>query len=198
MGKKSEITKAKLVKTAKELFLEKGFDGLKMQELADRASINKGLLHYYFKSKEALFKAIFNEAISSIFEGASEIITANRSVEEKLHAIIDLYFDKLLANPGLPVFIISEIHKNPTLEGVAIPLQALKQITDNFFNKGEENIDPLKKLNLFLTVISLSIFPFAARPLLSQIIPKEIGFETFMGQRRIYVKKITTQLIEEL
>ncbi len=198
MGKKSEITKAKLVETAKELFLEKGFDGLKMQELANRAGMNKGLLHYYFKSKEALFKAIFNEAISSLFEGASEILTSERSVKVKLHALIDLYFDKLLANPGLPVFIISEIHKNPTLEGIAIPLQDVKKIMHKFFGSDGDTIDPLRKLNLFLTVISLSIFPFAARPLLAQIVPGKIGFEAFMEQRRKYVKKITTHLIEEL
>ena len=198
MGKKSEITKAKLVETAKELFLEKGFDGLKMQELADRAGMNKGLLHYYFKSKESLFKAIFNEAIASIFEGASEIITSDWSVKDKLHAVIDLYFDKLLANPGLPVFIISEIHKNPSLEGVAIPLIEIKKIMGKFFKAENEDIAPLKKLNLFLTVISLSVFPFAARPLLTQIIPEEIGFEAFMKQRRVYIKNVTTQLVEQL
>jgi len=198
MAKKSEITKAKLVETAKDLFLEKGFDGLKMQELADRAGMNKGLLHYYFKSKESLFKAIFNEAISSLFEGAAEILTSDKSIEVKLHALIDLYFDKLLANPGLPVFIISEIHKNPSLEGIAIPLHDVKQIMSKFFGTAGDDIEPLKKLNLFLSVISLSIFPFAARPLLTQIIPEKIGFEAFMQQRRIYVKKITTHLIEEL
>lgn len=198
MGKKSEITKAKLVNTARELFLEKGFDGLKMQELADRAETNKGLLHYYFKSKESLFKAIFNEAVSSIFEGASEILTSNKGIEIKLHALIDLYFEKLLANPGLPVFIISEIHKNPTLEGIAIPLQEVKSTMDKFFANETKEFDSLKMMNIFLSVISLSIFPFAARPLLTQFIPGEIGFKAFMQQRKLYVKKITTHLIEEL
>lgn len=198
MGKKSEITKAKLVETAKELFLEKGFDGLKMQELADKAGMNKGLLHYYFKSKESLFKAIFSEAMSSIFEGASEILTSNKGIEFKLHALIDLYFEKLTANPGLPVFIISEIHKNPTLEGIAIPLQEVKSIMGKFFASETKEIDSLKMMNIFLSVISLSIFPFAARPLLSQIIPKEMSFKAFMQQRKHYVKKITTHLIEEL
>lgn len=198
MGKKSEIAKAKLIDTARKLFLEKGFDGLKMQELADRAEMNKGLLHYYFKSKEVLFKAIFDEAITSIFEGASEILTSDKGLEIKLHALIDLYFDKLMANPGLPVFIISEIHKNPELEGVAIPLQQVKQTIGRFFSSETKENGPIKMLNLFLSVISLSIFPFAARPLLSQLIPEKIGFEKFMQQRRIYVKKVTTHLIEEL
>ena len=49
MGKKSFITQNKIAETARELFLEKGFDGVKMQELADRAEVNKGLLHHYFK-----------------------------------------------------------------------------------------------------------------------------------------------------
>ena len=53
-------TEQKILDAAEVVFHEKGFDGARMQEIADKATINKGLLHYYFKSKDALFDAIFN------------------------------------------------------------------------------------------------------------------------------------------
>lgn len=61
------------------MFHEKGFDGARMQEIADKANINKGLLHYYFKSKDALFDAIFNMAIKRMSGNINSILNGNFS-----------------------------------------------------------------------------------------------------------------------
>lgn len=199
MGKKSKITRAKLIETARGLFLEKGFDGLKMQELADKAGMNKGLLHYYFKTKEAIFQAIFKEAVQDLFGGVAKELLSSHSLEIKMHSIIDMYFNKLSANPGLPLFVLSEINRNASLKG-------LLSITDMvpIFIKGASTM-PFKSeserkqfLNLVLSIVSLCVFPFAAQPVLSQLIPNSIKYEEFIEQRRGYVKKIATHLIEEL
>ena len=198
MGKKSNITRAKLIETARELFHEKGFDGLKMQELADRAGMNKGLLHYYFKSKEALFQAIFKEAIINLFGGLTEVLVSKDSLEMKLHKIVDVYFEKLMVNPGLPVFVLSEMHKNPSMEGFPFASVNIPKLVNAIKQSTGLEIDQNKIFNLLLTIISLSVFPFAARPLLSQILDKEMGFEAFMEQRKIYIKNVVSQLIVEL
>ncbi len=198
MGKKSDITRAKLIETARELFLEKGFDGLKMQELADRAEMNKGLLHYYFKTKEVLFQAIFKEAMQNLFGGVVKELVSNHSLEIKMHTIVDMYFDKLKANPGLPLFVLSEINRNPSLKtfiGITDYIPILLGGVTTKFKKEEEKIE---FLNLVLSVISLCVFPFAAQPLLTKLLPGSVKFEYFIEQRRNYVKKIAAHLIEEL
>lgn len=198
MAKKSEITKAKLVETAKELFLEKGFEGLKMQELADRAGMNKGLLHYYFKTKDALFEAIFAEAMQNLLGGIVEELLSAHTVEHKMHAIVDLYFDKLSANPGLPVFVLSEIHRNPTLKGLINLSEMSPMLMSAISSQIKHPDERAAFLNLVLSVVSLCVFPFAARPLLNQLLAGQFKFEDFIEQRRNYVKKIATHLIEEL
>ncbi|HOY18340.1 MAG TPA: helix-turn-helix domain-containing protein, partial [Haliscomenobacter sp.] len=57
-------TEEKIVQAAKEVFTQKGYAAARTDEIAVRAGVNKGLLQYYFKgkSKEKLFKAIFEEA----------------------------------------------------------------------------------------------------------------------------------------
>ena len=200
MGKKSDITRAKIIETARALFLERGFDGLKMQELADRAGMNKGLLHYYFKSKELLFRAIFSEAFESLFGGVMETLMSDLELEPKLHRLVDVYFDKLIANPGLPIFILSEIHKGPSLEGLPdvrnnVPI--IMGMLHESIGK-DKDISLPQVFNLLFTVISLSVFPFAARPLLAYLMPPEVTFEGFVVQRKAYVKKVVSQLIEEL
>ena len=57
-------TEEKIVKAAEEVFMEHGFDGARMQLIADKAEINKAMLHYYFRSKEVLFEKIFDELLS--------------------------------------------------------------------------------------------------------------------------------------
>ncbi|HEX2898201.1 MAG TPA: helix-turn-helix domain-containing protein, partial [Bacteroidia bacterium] len=57
-----ENTEFRILEAARHIFQQKGFDGARMQEIADTAQINKGLLHYYFKSKDALFHKVFGIA----------------------------------------------------------------------------------------------------------------------------------------
>ena len=53
--KKDLSTEEKILTAAKKVFLTRGMDGARMQDIADEAGINKALLHYYFRSKEKLF-----------------------------------------------------------------------------------------------------------------------------------------------
>ena len=55
MTSKDKNTELKILKAAKEVFIIKGFEGSRMQEIADTAGINKSLLHYYFRTKDNLF-----------------------------------------------------------------------------------------------------------------------------------------------
>ena len=47
-----------LIDAAEKLFFERGYDNVTMDEIADEAEVNKALLYYYFKNKEALFFAV--------------------------------------------------------------------------------------------------------------------------------------------
>ncbi len=60
-------TEEQILKAARKLFENKGFNGARMQEIADEAGINKSLLHYYFRSKEGLFDQIFLEAFKDFW-----------------------------------------------------------------------------------------------------------------------------------
>jgi len=65
LDKRHTDTEKIILEAARQVFIRKGFDGARMQEIADEANINKALLHYYFRSKDKLFMAIFVEVIQS-------------------------------------------------------------------------------------------------------------------------------------
>ncbi|MGB9978709.1 TetR/AcrR family transcriptional regulator [Methanobacterium sp.] len=53
-----EQRRSGLIDAAEKLFFERGYDNVTMDEIADEAEVNKALLYYYFKNKEALFFAV--------------------------------------------------------------------------------------------------------------------------------------------
>lgn len=63
----SELTAAAL-----ELFVEKGFAGTRLDDVAARAGVSKGTLYLYFDSKEALFKAVVEESIVPAIAAAEQ------------------------------------------------------------------------------------------------------------------------------
>ena len=63
--KRTATTEQQILEAARKIFREKGFEGARMQEIADAAKINKAMLHYYFRSKELLFQRICHCAMAS-------------------------------------------------------------------------------------------------------------------------------------
>ena len=113
---KNITTEDKIIKAATSVFIEKGLDGARMQEIADRAEINKALLHYYFRSKEKLFIAVFSLIAKKMFKKIfKSFVDPNKSLEEKIHHFYKEHITLLQKNPSLPAFIINEINKNPKL-----------------------------------------------------------------------------------
>ncbi len=103
----------KILEASKRIFQRKGMYGARMQEIADEAGINKALLHYYFRSKDKLFDAVFQDAAKSFFSKIRELINVEKPLFEKIEYFVEQYLELLMKNSFIPVFIISEVHQNP-------------------------------------------------------------------------------------
>lgn len=166
-------TEQNILLAARKVFVRKGFDGARMQEIADEAGINKALLHYYFRSKDKLFEAIFQSAFRQIFTNVREMIESDKPVVEKLTFFIDKYIDVLSANPDLPAFVAHEINRNPDriysmlFGGDFNPGKLILQFSVEI-EKGI--IRPVAPHHLIVNIISMCIFPFIGSPMLNKIL----------------------------
>ncbi len=59
-------TEDKLLHAAEEVFAERGFHSASTLEIARRAGVNKTLIHYYFRSKEGLYRAIMQRLATQL------------------------------------------------------------------------------------------------------------------------------------
>ena len=189
-----ESSKEKALDTARALFMEKGKDGVKMQEIADKAGINKGLLHYYFKSKNDLFLEIFLGEVQYVYADINKILKGDMTLEEKLAAIIDQYFDLLTEKPNLPTFVLFEINKNPEVASKLaneVNLQETVQLLDAEFKANKITSSPEFAFQVILNIISLCIFPFAMRPLVQEMGKRNgVDWKQLMDGRKEFLKKL--------
>jgi len=197
MGKKSIITQNKIAETARELFLEKGFDGVKMQELADRAEVNKGLLHHYFKNKQSLFDEVFAMAVDQLFGKIQDSLALEGGIEVKINSIIDAYFDMLLSNPKLPIFVFFELNKNPEKVQELFNTQRVASIVEGL-QKDNRKVNDKNAIHIILTIVSLSVFPFMARPIVLKLVKNEENFSQLISERRPMVKLLVSNLVKSL
>lgn len=193
-------TEDKIVEAAKDVFVRKGMDGARMQEIADEAGINKALLHYYFRSKEKLFDAIFERIIGIAFPKIGQILFSDADFKIKVEQAVDTYLDLLMKHPYLPAFILKEVNRDASLLFKLIrklgfdPKPILKMVSDAM-DRGE--IIRMKPEHLIINVVSLCVFPFAVRPIIGYVAFGEDkkATDAFFEERKQVVKGFVLRAI---
>jgi len=157
-----EITEAAL-----EAFAEKGYAATRVEEVAKRAGVSKGLMYLYFKTKEELFKSVVKSVvIRRIDQLIGNIESTDLSSEDFIRGPL-LSFMKQI--PGSPVAIvirllISEGPRHPDLVDyyyenvVAKGLAAITGFVERGVERGEFRKSAITELpQLFLAPVMLSI-----------------------------------------
>lgn len=190
MDHTEKVTEEKIFEAAAEVFEEKGFAGTRMQEIADRAGINKALLHYYYRTKEKLFDAVFSQLAGFMFQKLYACIDNDLPLEEKLKLFYKEHINFLRKHPGLPAFVVNEINQHPERllrvigddQIVAVRKKLFMQI-DNEMKRGD--IQEMDKMQLLMNIVALSVFPFVAKGIIKAIIEEEdIEFDDFIEARK--------------
>src|SRR6266496_3997155 len=97
-------TESRILAAATAVFVRRGTAGARMQEIAKEAGVNQALLHYYFRSKERLSGAVFQQFASRMFPAVVQVLGGEVSLAEKIDRIVALYLENLSANPFLPAY----------------------------------------------------------------------------------------------
>jgi len=167
---KDTTTESEILKAAKRIFQRKGMTGARMQEIADEAGINKAMLHYYYRSKQLLFEAVFKKAFSLLAPQLNAVMNSDDSICDKIKNFTNNYISFVIKHPYLPNFIIQELNRNPEFVKNIMAEKHFPTI-EKFRNQvnakvTEGVIRPIKAEQLFINIMALNIFPFIAAPLL--------------------------------
>jgi len=200
MEAKKDSSEDKILEAAKNVFVNKGMEGARMQEIADEAGINKALLHYYFRTKERLFEAIFAEIIKFAFPKITRIVQSDIPIVSKIEQVIDAYIDLLIKHPFIPGFVIKELNRDPSglfklVVKFGLNPQVIFDEIQLAMDRGE--IIQMPPRHLAANIISMCIFPFAARPIISFILFKDDqkALNAFYGERADIIKQFVINAV---
>jgi TetR/AcrR family transcriptional regulator len=159
--------------------------------------VNQALLHYYFRSKDQLSAAVFAQMAARLFPALLQTLAGDASLDAKIAQIVTLYHENLTQNPFLPGYVISEMHHHPERIQMVLgrvgggdPRQAIAPV---FLRLNEQikaevaagRMRPITAREFVVNLVSLCIFPFAARPMLSMMLGLDEGtFPTFIEERQ--------------
>jgi AcrR family transcriptional regulator len=153
-----------------------------MQVIADKAGINKALLHYYFRSKKKLFRTVFKIELQSMLASIFSLISSEDNFKEFLEKFVHGYLQNISSRKNIMRFILWELDKSPEevakwfievfqdggFPGNPIVLRIEKAIEDG-------DIKPVDPTNFVLSLLGMCVFPFVAEPMLVHLLP---GFNT--------------------
>ncbi|HRD51338.1 MAG TPA: helix-turn-helix domain-containing protein [Flavobacteriales bacterium] len=169
---KEETTEQRILDAAREVFTRKGMAGARMQEVADAAGINKALLHYYFRDKQRLFEGVFKGSAERQFSCIWQVLAESDDLFRGIERFVSAYLDRMLEEPMLPQFLISELNRDPkTLLEYIDRGKAGRAHYLRLFEKArsEHRIIDIDPRELLVNIMALCAHPFIARPMLTHI-----------------------------
>jgi AcrR family transcriptional regulator len=178
-------TEEKIKEAARKVFLQKGFSATRTRDIAEEAGINLALLNYYFRSKQKLFEVVMLEKVQKLLGNLLPLMNdASTSLESKIELIVEHYMATLSDTPDLPIFVLNEMRKK-NFE-LMPPFPSAKIISESsFFKQLKERRKDINPLQLFITMLGMTIFPFVARPMLMHTgILTDKSFHTLMQERK--------------
>ena len=103
----------RIIEAAKRVFVRKGYEAATMSDVAAEVGIGRTALHYYYRTKEILFDAIFGQLLSSLLPNIDRVLDEKSTMLEKMPVIVDLYMGIVRANPMFPNFVVGELNRDP-------------------------------------------------------------------------------------
>ncbi len=183
---------------AKELFMQYGYEGVSTTQVAKAVGCNQALVHYYYRTKQNLFKIICQQEIQKMLKILADIPQEDISFGNFIEKIIEAQIGFLKNNPDAPFFIIGELRHNS---------EVLKMMKELFSEFGKEIVGKIRlfvqmkqskgELNdvsvedLLIDIVSLDVMSFVGQVLFTQILEMDSQTqEAFLERRKTHIKKL--------
>jgi AcrR family transcriptional regulator len=157
--------KERILTTARELFIQNGYNGTSVRDIAAASDTNIAHINYYFQSKYHLFETIFEEAFDVLVKRVFRILQSDMPIFELIESWINTYYEVLAEYPQIPIFIINEVNHNPEQLTSKIkkwvPQKVFYVLSNRLENESRKGtIKETPTIDFGLNVLSLCVFPF--------------------------------------
>lgn len=183
-------TKYEILRAARDVFCEQGFNGARVDQIAARARANKRLLYHYWGNKEALYSAVLLDAYREIRQGERELKLSMYDPVEAIDRMVRFTFRHFLANPWFPRLLAVENLQNARFLKQIKDLPALHSPLVNELHDIVErgraagvfraDVDPMQ---LYISIAGLGYFYVSNMQTLSVIFGRDLSNFALIQER---------------
>ena len=166
---------------AQQLFFSQGYVATSTTQIAKEVGCTQALVHYYYRTKENLFRQIFLEQVLAALNVIARSLAHEDSFDRFIENAIAMYFDALMQNPRLPFFVLEELVNNPERRKylrenfVKKPSYALLYMQFDARLRQEQqagNIVKIDPFDLMMTIASMTVFTFLSLPMYQDLLSR--------------------------
>ena len=198
-----EESQAAILKAAVGEFAEYGIAGARTDRIAQAARVNKALLYYYFKDKDALYEAVLDHVFSGLRDRVLPVLGSDLAPQKKMLAYVGEYFDYIAANPHFPRVVQSEwmrvgAHGSPRMLRIAqeyfAPIyRRVGQLLRDGADKGAfRRVNPMDFLPSLVGVV---IFYFSTAPAMKALLKVDPLSRERIVERRKFVLEFVSKAL---
>ena len=187
-------TEQEILNAATELFLEKGYAATSTTDIAKRAGCNQALVHYYYRTKENLFRQIFVRNVENILNILDKPIPQGMDLKETITYYINLYYNYIKETPRTPFLIVNELIINQERREFVretfmknVRRQLMYYNLDQVLKRAiaEGKVAQIETLDLLIDIAALTITSFLIAPIYADLLQRdEQAQREFIEQRR--------------
>ena len=192
---KPEQSRASILKAAIDEFADHGIAGARTDAIARAARVNKALLYYYFKDKEAIYQAVLDHVFSGLRDTVVPMLEGDQPPGQKVLNYLGAYFDYIAANPRFPRVVQGEWIRTGTdrigqMKRVARsyfqPIyQKLGEVLREGIRAGE--FRPIDPAQFIPSMVAIIIFYFSAAPVIKTLMKMDPLAPEQIAARRAFV-----------
>ncbi|GAB1469047.1 hypothetical protein MASR2M64_18220 [Candidatus Cloacimonadota bacterium] len=165
----------RLLAAAIEVFCNRGYAAARTQEIADQAGISKASLHYYYRSKELLFRKAVQQVFSQIIKYVTSNINEESSIERFVQKLVDDIYEMFLLNRKQAIFVFTEMIKHEELLDEIVNGIDRTALLEGVMRKFQTEraagkIKDIEPVDLLVNIISMCVYPIMAEPLLKRVL----------------------------
>lgn len=191
----------RIMTAAMEIFCRRGYDGARMQEIADSAGISKASLHYYYRSKDNLFRKTVQELFSLVIRKVRSRILDESSIEEVITQLVNGYMEMFLVYRNQVFYLFTELMKHEELLGdilSGIDTSAISVGIINRFQKEREagRIIDIEPADLLINIIGMCVYPIIAEPMVKRLLKlSDAEFSEMLARRKPMISEFVLRAI---
>ena len=192
---KPEQSRASILKAAINEFAEHGIAGARTDAIARAARVNKALLYYYFKDKEAIYQAVLDHVFSGLRDTVVPMLEGDLPPRQKVLNYLGAYFDYIAANPRFPRVVQGEWIRTGTDR-----IGQMKRVAQSYFRPIYQKLAevmragvasgefrPIDPMHFIPSMVAVVVFYFSAAPVIKELMKIDPLAPDQIAQRRAFV-----------